>query len=167
MLRISKVIELLWESLPPRKNAINRAVGSSHECIRKKSTRSIQKNLDNIIWYGCYKSSRAGKCHTFLVSFIIPLPWSEWFRSCFVTRCKIFSNITHQTPLREGRSNTILDNLFLRVSYLCTGLILYVIWLLKDTPRSRSSFLNLSSKVDSSNRKEKRKFEITQVYFEF
>ena len=102
LLRISKVIELLWESLLPCKNAINRAVGSSHECIRKKSTRSIQKNLDNIIWYGCYKSSRAGKCHTFLVSFIIPLPWSEWFRSCFVTRCKIFSNITHQTPLREG-----------------------------------------------------------------
>ena len=32
--------------------------------------RQIQKNLKNIICYSCYESSKAGKCHAFLVSFV-------------------------------------------------------------------------------------------------
>ena len=66
----------------------------------------IQKNLKNFICYSCCESSKAGEYHTFLVSFVIILSWPEWFTSCFVTRCKMFSNITHQTALREARSNT-------------------------------------------------------------
>ena len=86
--------------------ARRRAVGSSPKFVWKKTVRWIQNNLKNIICYSCYESNKSGKCHTFLVSFIIPLSWPEWFMSCFVTRCKIFSKITHQTTLREARTNT-------------------------------------------------------------
>ena len=83
-----------------------RAVGSSPKYIRKKPARRIQKNLKNIIFYSCYESSKTGKCNAFLVSFIIPLSWPEWFTSCFMTWCKIFLKITHQTALREAWPNT-------------------------------------------------------------
>ena len=44
--------------------------------------------------------------YTFLVSFMILLIWPEWMTSYFLTRCKIFLEITHQTTLREARPNT-------------------------------------------------------------
>ena len=59
--------------------------------------------MKNIICYSCYESSKAGKCCTCLVSFIISLSWTEWFRSCFVTWCNRLSEITHQIALREAR----------------------------------------------------------------
>ena len=62
------------------------------------------------IWKTLFITSKAGKCHTFLVSLIIPLSWQEWFRSCFVTRCKIFLKITHQTVLTEAQPNTGLPS---------------------------------------------------------
>ena len=81
---------------------ISRTVGSLSKYIRKKPAWQIQKNLKNIC-YSCYESSEDGKGHTFLVSFIIPLSWPEWFRSCFAMSCKIFPKITHQTAVREAR----------------------------------------------------------------
>ena len=82
-----------------------KAVGSLPKFIRKKLTRWIQRNLKNIIWYCCCKSNKACWCQTFLVSFMIPLLWPERFRSCFITRYKIFSNINHQRTLGEARPN--------------------------------------------------------------
>ena len=46
-----------------------RAVGSSPKCIRKKPERQIQKNLNNIMWYSCYESSKTRKCKTLLFPF--------------------------------------------------------------------------------------------------
>ena len=43
----------------------------------------------------------------------IPLSWPEWFRSCFVTPCKIFWIFFRN----------ILNILFLQMSYLCSDLI--------------------------------------------
>ena len=37
---------------------------------------------------------------------IIPFSWPIWITSYFLTRCKIFLKITHQTTLREVRPNT-------------------------------------------------------------
>ena len=78
------------------------AVGSTPKSVREKPSWGIQKNLKNINWYSWYESSKAGKCHTF----IIPLWWPEWFRSCFGMRWKIFSKITQQTTRIEVRPNT-------------------------------------------------------------
>ena len=83
-------------------------VGSSPNCVRKKPARQIQKNLRNIICYSCYEPSKDGTCYTFLVSLIVPLSWSEWILSYFLTGCKIFLKITHQTVLREMWPNMAL-----------------------------------------------------------
>ena len=82
------------------------SVGSSPKYIRKNPARRIKKDLKNIILYSRHESSKADECPTFLVSFITPLSWPEWFRPCFVTWCKIFSKITHQTTRRETRPKT-------------------------------------------------------------
>ena len=69
--------------------------------------RQIQKNLKNIcyllfvICYCFHESRKAGKWNTFLASFITPLSWQEWLTFWFVTWCKIFLKISHQTALRE------------------------------------------------------------------
>ena len=78
------------------------AVGSTPKSVREKPSWGIQKNLKNINWYSWYESSKAGKCHTF----IIPLWWPEWFRLCFGMGWKIFSKITQQTTRIEVRPNT-------------------------------------------------------------
>ena len=71
---------------------------------------------------------------------------------CFVTRCKIFSMITHQTALREVRPNTApLENLFLLVSCLYPGLILYVIRQSKDARRYHGSLFNLFFEEGNQN----------------
>ena len=70
--------------------------------------RQIQRNLKNIcyllfvICYCFHESRKAGKWNTFLASFIIPLSWQEWLTFCFVTWCKIFLKISHQTARREA-----------------------------------------------------------------
>ena len=82
-------------------------VRRSPKCIRIKSAGRVKENLKNIICYRCYESSKADKCHTFLVSFIIiPLPWPEWITSYFLLRCKIFWKTTHQIVRREAQPNT-------------------------------------------------------------
>ena len=86
---------------------IIRAVRCSTKCLRKKPVRWIQKNMKNI-WYSSYEPSKTGKCYTFLVSFIIPVLWPQWFMSPFVMQSKIFSKITHQTTLREAHPYTTL-----------------------------------------------------------
>ena len=50
-----------------------RTVRRLPKCITKKLARQIYKNLKNITCYSCYESNKAGKCHTLLVSLIIPL----------------------------------------------------------------------------------------------
>ena len=54
-----------------------KAVGRSSKCIGKNLARRIQKNLRSINWYSCRKSSKNGKFHTFLVSFMILLSRPE------------------------------------------------------------------------------------------
>ena len=77
-----------------------KAVRSLLKCIWKKngkaySVESKKHYLLQLLNAECY----------ILVSFIIPLSWPEW--SCFVTQCKIFSKITHQTAPREVWPNPI------------------------------------------------------------
>ena len=45
--------------------------------VLEKIGEANSEELKNIICYSCYKSSKAGKYHTFLVSFILPLSWPE------------------------------------------------------------------------------------------
>ena len=70
--------------------------------------------------------------------------------SCFVTRCKIFSMITHQAALREAQPNKApffsevgLKKFVLTSELLYPGLILYVIQQPKDARRYHGSLFNL------------------------
>ena len=98
----------------------------------QKKAREL--DLKNIIWYSSYESSKTGKCNTFLVSFNIATSLIAIMIDAFLRyACKIFSEITHQTALKTGLTRhrflqmQALQNLFLLVSCLCPGLILYVI----------------------------------------
>ena len=101
-----------------------RAVGSLPKCIRKNPTRRTQKNLQNIIWYRSYESSKTGKYNTFLVSFIITHGHNDF---CLVSLCaaRYFRRLLIK-PRQERRGLTrhrflqrqALENLFLLVSCL-------------------------------------------------
>ena len=128
-----------WGQLKKKRNFLGwwrknhgRAVRSSPACIRKKWARQIQKNLKKIICYSCYQSSKAGKCHTFLVSFIIPISWPEWITSYFLTWFKIFFKMTHPTAQREAWLNTapffskVGLRKFVLASKLCAQALFYM-----------------------------------------
>ena len=131
-----------------------RAVGRSPKCIRKTPARRIQKSLRNINWCSCYELFKTGKLYTFLVSFMILASRPKWSRSCFATRYKIFSNITHQSALSEPRPNVVpfffseyaLENLLAPGRYLCPGLTFDFIRQRKEVKSSRGSLFKLSSR---------------------
>ena len=95
-------------NLPP----ITRAVRRSLKYTRKNPVSRVQKNLRNINWYSCYELFKTGKFHTFPVPLMIHVSCPELSRSCFATRYKIFSNITHQPALRYFRMLLINPVLF-------------------------------------------------------
>ena len=67
--------------------------------------RQIQKNLENIC-YSCYKSSKAGRCLTFLVSFIM----SFMAKKIYILLCYVVQDIfkDYSSNLREAQPNMAL-----------------------------------------------------------
>ena len=112
-----------------------RTVRRLPKCITKKLARQIQKNLKNITCSSCYESNKAGKCHTLLVSLIIPLTMTRMIQVLLCYAVQDISEDQSSNLTKDRHSLTwhhffprqVLENLFFRESYLCSGLILYVI----------------------------------------
>ena len=128
----------------------NRAVRNSTKSTRIKLARWIQKNLKNINWYSCYESSNAGKCHTFLVSFIIPLDGLNDLGLALLCGARYFQRFLNEP--HEQRSH-LTQHLFSKAGFrklfslknnLCPGLVLYVTWQLKYLKSFCGSLFKLS-----------------------
>ena len=108
----------------------NRAVRNSTKSTRIKLARWIQKNLKNINWYSCYESSNAGKCHTFLVSFIIPLDGLNDLGLTLLCGARYFQRFLNEPHEQRSHltqhlfSKAGLRKLFSLKNNLCPGLVL-------------------------------------------